>query len=119
MDKRILLVEDNRDEREGLAKLLEGSGFSVETAENGLFALDKLKEEEFDLVVTDLMMPAADGLQFLHTIRSAGDEMPVIVITGNENIASMLSAFQMGALDVVYKPFNYDTLLETISGVLS
>ena len=117
MIKKILVAEDNKYEREGLATLLTSENYEVFTVENGRFALEKLQDEEFDLVITDLMMPATDGLQFLHKLRSNGSSMPVIVITGNETLQSMLSAYQLGAVDVLYKPFDFAELLETIKRV--
>jgi DNA-binding NtrC family response regulator len=119
MKKRILIVEDNRHERDGLAMLLGGEGYFTDTVENGRFALEKLSCEEFDLVITDLMMPATDGLQFLHKLRSNGSSMPVVVITGNENMQNMLSAYQLGALDVLYKPFSFPELLDIIKRVVT
>lgn len=117
MIKKILIAEDNKYEREGLAALLTAEAYDVFTVENGRFALEKLQSDEFDLVITDLMMPATDGLQFLHKLRSNGSSMPVIVTTGNENLQSMLSAYQLGAVDVIYKPFDFSELLETIKRV--
>jgi DNA-binding response OmpR family regulator len=118
MKKRILIVEDNEYERDGLANLLNGHNFDVDKAENGRFALEKLSSEEYDIVITDLMMPATDGLQFLHKLRSTGSRIPVLVITGNENLQSMLSAYQLGALDVIHKPFDFNELMDTISRVI-
>jgi len=118
MKKRILIVEDNKYEREGLASLLSEQNYDVDTVENGRFALDKLHDTEFDLVVTDLMMPATDGLQFLHKLRNNGSSVPVLVITGNENMESMLSAYQLGALDVIYKPFAFSELMDVIKRVI-
>jgi DNA-binding response OmpR family regulator len=117
MIKKILVVEDNKYEREGLAALLISENYEVATVENGRFALEVLKDDEFDLVITDLMMPATDGLQFLYKLRSSGSSVPVIVITGNENMQNMLSAYQLGAIDVIYKPFDFAELVETIKRV--
>jgi DNA-binding NtrC family response regulator len=115
---KILLIEDNAQERTSLEQLLASQGYQVTTAENGKFALDILTENEFDLILTDLIMPVTDGIKFLHTFSKYDMDIPVIVITGHEDIENMLSAFHLGAIDVLYKPYNIDELLSLVQKVL-
>jgi len=120
LKSRILLAEDNRHDREGLTALLVSNGYQVDTAENGLFALEKLNNnDDYDIIITDLIMPVSDGIKFLHALSKGGCETPVIVITGYENIDNMLSAYQFGAIDVLYKPYDINELLSLIDKVLS
>lgn len=116
--KKILIVEDEEYERNGLVALLSDHNFEIKAVANGHFALEQLQSEVFDLVITDIMMPATDGLTFLHKLRSSGSKVPVLVMTGNENMQNMLSAYQLGALDVIYKPFAFSEMIETIRRVL-
>ena len=119
MAYKILLADDDESEVSALKEILEAEGYDVETAENGLFARDLAEDENFDLILTDLMMPVSDGIQFLYTLNAAGSDVPVIVLTGQNQIDNMLSAFQMGAVDVLYKPYNISQLLELIAKVLN
>lgn len=119
MAYKILLADDSEDELSALKEILESEGYEVDTAENGLFAIDKAEDKEYDLIITDLVMPVADGIQFLYSLNSIGSEVPVIVITGQNAIENMLSAYQMGALDVLYKPYSIPQLLALMSKVLN
>lgn len=115
---KILLVEDDKHERQGLSALLKQVGHEIEVAENGKFALEVLSEiDNFDIVITDLIMPVTDGLRFLHSVRNSGNDIPVIVITGHENIENMLSAYELGAVDVLYKPYDFNQLKELIKKI--
>lgn len=118
MSYRILLAEDNEMESSALSEILRSEGFVVDSVSNGLFALDKVKDNDYHLIVTDLVMPVADGIQFLYSLNSLGREIPVVVITGYDNIDNMLSAYQMGAIDVVYKPYDVNKLIDLCRKIL-
>lgn len=118
MAYRILLAEDNELEKSALTELFTAEGFIVDSVTNGLFALDKVKENDYHLIVTDLVMPVSDGIQFIYSLNNLGREIPVIVITGYDNIENMLSAYQMGAIDVVYKPYDIKQLINLCRKVL-
>jgi DNA-binding NtrC family response regulator len=118
MAYRILLAEDDQQESSALKEILQSEGYFVDTVENGLFAQDKVAEYEYDLIITDLVMPVSDGIQFLYSLNSIGAEIPVIVITGHENIENMLNAYQLGAIDVLYKPYDVSQLLDLAKKVL-
>jgi DNA-binding NtrC family response regulator len=118
MAYRLLLAEDNEMELSALKEIFSAEGFLVDTVANGLFALDKVKDNDYDLIITDLVMPVSDGIQFIYSLNSLGREIPVIVITGFDNIENMLSAYQMGAIDVVYKPYNVEKLIDLCRKVL-
>ena len=118
MKHKVLLVDDNELELFALRELFEAEGYEVDTAENGLFARDMVKEKEYDIIITDLVMPVSDGIQFLYSLGTSGREIPVIVLTGFNRIDNMLNAFQMGAVDVLYKPYDVSQLLELCAKVL-
>jgi len=118
MAYRILLAEDNEMEQSTLKQIFESEGFYVDSVSNGLFALDKVKDNDYHLIVTDLVMPVSDGIQFIYSLNNLGREIPVIVLTGYDNIENMLSAYQMGAIDVMYKPYDIDKLINLCRKVL-
>jgi DNA-binding NtrC family response regulator len=118
MAYRVLLAEDNEMEQSALRDIFTSEGFVVDSVSNGLFALDKVKDNDYHLIVTDLVMPVSDGIQFLYSLSSLDRDIPVIVITGHDNIENMLSAYQMGALDVVYKPYDVNKLIDLCRKVL-
>lgn len=105
---RILVVEDEDVTRENLASVLARAGHVVETASDGSAALSRIAEAEYDLVVTDLKMPGADGLAVLSAARKAHPETEVIILTGYATVETALSALKSGAYDYVTKPFNLD-----------
>jgi PAS domain S-box-containing protein len=104
---RLLLVEDNADMRSHLAQLLRGR-YRVSTADNGQLALDMLRAEEFDVVLSDLMMPVLDGLSLVEIAKS--DEqlrhIPIILITARSGKDALVSALETGADDYIAKPFS-------------
>lgn len=118
MAYKVLLAEDNEMEQSALKDLFVSDGYVVDSVSNGLFALDKVKDNDYHLIVTDLVMPVSDGIQFLYSLSSLGRDIPVIVLTGFDNIENMLSAYQMGAIDVVYKPYDINKLLDLCRKVL-
>jgi DNA-binding NtrC family response regulator len=77
-----------------------------------------VSEYEYDLIITDLVMPVSDGIQFLYSLQTGGHETPVIVMTGHQNIENMLNAYQLGAIDVLYKPYDISQLLDLTKKVL-
>ena len=118
MAYKILLAEDNEMESTALKGIFEAEGYTLDTVSNGLFALDKVKDNDYHLVITDLVMPVSDGIQFIYSLNNLGREIPVIVLTGFDNIENMLNAYEMGAIDVVYKPYDVNKLLDLCRKVL-
>lgn len=104
---RILVVDDERLNRMLLRRALEGQGHKVSEAENGRQALVSLAGEAFDVVLLDIVMPELDGYATLEAIKAdpALRHLPVIVISGVEEIASVVRCVEMGATDYLPKPF--------------
>ena len=116
---RILIVDDEEDVRDIMKAILEGEGFEVDTSANGLEALDKYKaaldkNEPFDVVITDLMMPVMDGLKLIEELQKLDKPPLTIVITGFGTIDTAVKALKIGAYDYVLKPFKIGDILSTI-----
>ncbi len=119
----ILLVEDSPEVSLSVREILASAGHSVEDAASGKEALKKLKASRFDAIVSDIWMPEMDGIALLKEIRGAGNEIPVVVISGGAPNAPLTYtaplAATFGANMVVYKPFERAELLKAIDNVLS
>lgn len=119
----ILLVEDSPVVMMSVREILVTAGHRVEEANTGKEALDRLRHQKFDLIVTDIWMPEMDGIQFLKEMRGVGNEMPVIVVSGGAPNAPLTYtaplATTFGANAVVYKPFHRAELLEAITSVMA
>ncbi|HPG37764.1 MAG TPA: response regulator [bacterium] len=107
-DVKILIVDDDEISRIGCERILEVSDYKVDLAENGLDGLEKIKSSDYDLVVTDLMMPKMGGMEFLQEIRKVDEKIVPIVITGYATIENAVDAVKMGAYDYLAKPFTPD-----------
>lgn len=119
----ILLVEDSPEVSLSVREILASAGHTVEDAASGKEALKKLKAGKFDAIVSDIWMPEMDGIALLKEIRGAGNEIPVVVISGGAPNAPLTYtaplAATFGANIVVYKPFERAELLKAIDNVLS
>ena len=102
---KILVVDDEVSIREMIKKGLSQMGeFNVETAQNGVEAIEKIEKEIFDLVLTDLKMPEMDGLELLRNIKGTRPEVMVILMTAYGSIETAVEAMKMGANDYITKP---------------
>jgi PAS domain S-box-containing protein len=110
----ILVVDDEEIIRSGCREILEMSDYAVDEAENGMAALKKIKENDYDIILTDIMMPEMDGMQLLDEINQLGKEVVIIVITGYATLENAINAGRKGAYDYLPKPFNPDELLAKI-----
>ncbi len=115
---RILVVDDEDSARGGLEKLLQGEGYVVDTAEDGVAALERAAEAPPDLVVTDLKMPRMDGLELLKHLRAQDHALPVIVATSFQDLQSGIAAMRAGAEDYLTKPIDFDALTVVIERAL-
>jgi two-component system response regulator PilR (NtrC family) len=113
--QRILVVEDEPDLRKVLATLLRREGYTVDLAETGPAACDRLGREIYDLVITDLKLPGADGIEVLRTSKGAYPETPVIIITAYSTDEAAEEARHLGAFNYILKPFDTDKILADIA----
>jgi DNA-binding response OmpR family regulator len=114
----ILLVDDESAITENLAPFLARSGFRVSTAANGEEALEKIKSESPDLIVSDVLMPRMDGRELLRSLRRADNWIPVILLTQVGEAFERAMALEEGADDYINKPFEPHELAARIRAVL-
>ena len=107
---RILIVEDEKSMRELLRMLLEGEGYDVISASDGLDGSSYIERDIFDLVITDIKMPGLDGFELLKKIKEISPETLVIMVTAFGTTESAIEAMKRGAYDYINKPFNIDEL---------
>ncbi|GAB1409395.1 sigma-54 dependent transcriptional regulator [Desulfovibrionales bacterium] len=105
---RILVVDDEHISRDNLALALRRQGYETLTAGSGAEAVALMKETEFDLVLTDLMMPDMDGLALLHAVKERQPDTEVVVITGYPTVDTAVQAMRAGAYDYLSKPYHLD-----------
>lgn len=110
----ILLVEDQDNPRKAISILLKNKGYTVEEAQNGQKALDKLNRQFFDLVITDVKMEPVDGMQVLKEARKSWPNTEVIIITAYGTIESAVKATKLGAFNYIQKPFNNEEFLSVV-----
>lgn len=115
----ILVTDDERPIRNTLKEILEFEKYKVSTAENGSEALELIAEHEFDLIFLDIKMKGIDGIETLRQIRTAGFQLPVIMISGHGTIDIAVEATKMGAYDFLEKPLDLNRLLLTVRNALS
>lgn len=115
----ILVVEDNQLNQRLIIKILEKAGYNYGLAENGLHALELLKEKSFDLILMDIRMPEMDGIETTIHIRNKEEyildrEIPIIAVTAHDDPEERKKCFDIGMNDYITKPFNKDMLLQKI-----
>lgn len=108
--RRILVADDDKANRDVLAEVLMAEGYEVATAEDGFQAMENLKEDAFHLVLTDLRMPEASGIEVLKRMKELDPEAIGIVFTGFGSVESAVEAMKVGAYDYIAKPFNLDEI---------
>jgi len=114
----ILIVDDEKDPRDTLAELLTEEGYDVHGADCGSAALDMLDTGDYDLVITDLIMPRVDGIALTKNIRNLNIDVPIIVVTGFATIEYAVESMKAGAFDFITKPFNFEQIKLTIAKAL-
>src|SRR5271169_1492070 len=119
MQDRILVVDDEEAIREIVASMLGAAGYACQQAGSGLEALATLGSgEEFELMLSDLMMADLDGIGLLERTKEKYPDMPVVMVTAVHDISVALAAIRNGAYDYLLKPFEREQLLNTVSRAL-
>jgi two-component system response regulator AtoC len=118
MSKSILLVEDEKILRISLADALKAEGYTVLTAADGAEGLTLIEEGEFSLIITDIRLPGASGMDILRKSLADSPLTPVIMMTAYGSIKDAVAAMRFGAFDYVTKPFDLDELLLTVGKAL-
>jgi two-component system response regulator PilR (NtrC family) len=115
----ILIVDDEEIIRESLSFILQKEGYRVKDAPNGRVALDIVREESFDLILTDLEMPEMKGIELLEHVSALCPETLVVIITAYGSIDTAIAALRQGAVDYILKPVEFDELLIKVRRLLS
>lgn len=111
---RVLLVDDERDFADVLAERMEGRGLKVDIAESGNEALERVKENSYDAIVLDLVMPEMDGIETLKRLLEFNADLQVILLTGQATLDKGIEAVKLGAVEFLEKPADIDTLMGKI-----
>jgi two-component system response regulator MprA len=116
---KILVVDDERAVRDSLRRALELEGYEIELAADGNEALYRLESgDEPDAVILDVLMPGVDGLEVCRRLRSAGNTLPVLMLTARTEIEDRVAGLDAGADDYVTKPFALEELLARVRALL-
>ena len=116
---QVLVVDDEAPVREALRRALTLEGYSVELAADGAEALHRLNDDGgADAVILDVLMPGVDGLEVCRRIRSAGNGIPVLMLTARDEVADRVAGLDAGADDYLVKPFALEELLARLRALL-
>lgn len=118
MGQTILITEDDRVQREIISDILSHSGFEVTTSDSAEATVSILKEQTFELLLTDMRMPGMDGLELLRQAKRLRPEIEVVVMTAHATIRTAVTAMKEGAIDYLEKPFDKDDLLHVVNRAL-
>ena len=110
MPEKVLIVDDEEPARTGVAELVGSWGYRTEMAKDGLEALDKVIAWSPSIVVTDLAMPRMDGMELIQRLAEQPQELEVVVVTANTEIAAAVEAMKLGAYDYITKPLDFKRL---------
>ena len=113
---KILIIEDEAAIRRVLVKILteENSAYQVTQAEDGLAGIEKIKDEDFDLVLCDIKMPKMDGVEVLQAAKKIKPETPMVMISGHGDLDTAVQTMRLGAFDYISKPPDLNRLLNTV-----
>mgnify|MGYP001101323712 FL=1 len=115
----ILVVDDDISHCTILQALLQGWGYRVESAHNGMQALEQVRQHVFDLVLCDIRMAEMDGIETLKEIKTLNPSIPVLIMTAYSSVDTAVEALKSGALDYLIKPLDFDKLQQTLSQALA
>jgi two-component system nitrogen regulation response regulator NtrX len=114
----LLIVDDDANTLASLARAFRLAGHEATVCDNAARALDLVKSQSFDMMLSDVVMPGKDGLALLEDLRNTGIALPVVMISGQANIEMAVRATRLGAVDFLEKPLSTDKLLLTVENVL-
>ena len=123
MSKNILVIDDEEMVTLSIKRLLRKSGYEVDTSNNGTDAMKKIKESDFDLIISDIRMPGEDGIEIVKKIRvylldNKKEKIPEILITGCASEDKYKSAVELQVRAYINKPFDITELLQTVKEIL-
>ena len=114
----LLIVDDDANTLASLARAFRLAGHEATVCDNAARALELVKSQPFDMMLSDVVMPGKDGLSLLADLRALGIALPVVMISGQANVETAVRATRLGAVDFLEKPLSTEKLLLTIENVL-
>ena len=115
---QILVVEDDSDLNKTVCSFLNRNGYEATGCLNAEDAYDAMYEKMFDLIISDIMMPKVDGFEFVKTVRSLNEDIPILFMTAKEDFASKQRGYRVGIDDYMIKPIDLEELLLRIGALL-
>jgi DNA-binding NtrC family response regulator len=117
---KILIIEDEAAIRRVLTKILseENDSYKVEEAEDGFQGIEKVKNEDYDLILCDIKMPKMDGVEVLEAVKKIKPEIPMVMISGHGDLETAINTMRLGAFDYISKPPDLNRLLNTVRNAL-
>lgn len=117
---KILIIEDEAAIRRVLTKILseENDSYKVDEAEDGLQGVEKVKNEDYDLILCDIKMPKMDGVEVLEAVKKIKPEIPMVMISGHGDLETAINTMRLGAFDYISKPPDLNRLLNTVRNAL-
>ena len=111
---RILVVEDEKHLNHIITEVLEDEGYCADSCFNGLDALDYIAAAQYDVIITDIMMPKLDGLEMVRRIRENGNNTPVLFLTARDSVADRVTGLDSGGDYYLVKPFDFQELIAVV-----
>lgn len=118
-NKRIMIVDNEEPICDLYKRVFLREGYSVEAFTDGAQAIERIKQQKFDLVLTDLKMPYIDGFDVIRMVREISPETIIIVVSGYPTIESVIRSVRLGAVDYIMKPFEVPDLLSKVKRCLT
>ncbi len=115
MPERLLIVEDDSSTAAALQKVLQGEGYTVDVAGRGDTGLGQARQEQYDLVITDLRLPGLNGLDLVKELHAAKPKLPIIMMTAHGTTETAIEATKLGAFEYLVKPFEAEDLLAVVA----
>lgn len=117
---KILIIEDEETIRRVLVSILseENESYQVDIAEDGVVGLEKIKNNEYDLILCDIKMPRMDGVELLEAVKKIDSEIPIVMISGHGDMETAINTMRLGAFDYISKPPDLNRLLNTVRNAL-
>jgi len=116
--QHVLLIEDDLKLAELICQGLRRGGYAVDHAADGETGLAKISAHDYELLITDLMMPGLDGLTLIATLRQMGNQLPLLILSAKSSVNERIEGLQAGADDYLVKPFSFDELLARVEALL-
>jgi len=116
--KQVLVIDDEQIVLDSVSQILIDENYEVDVSLSGLKGLDRAIQKDYDIVLTDILMPDIGGMRVLRDVKRAKPSLPVVIITGYASVKSAVQAMKLGAADYIEKPFTPDQLLRAVDAAL-